>query len=60
MDGVEKAIPDGKKLKGEVCRHVVSYEEMSDGWRVGWTEQRTVEGETVDSGEGMQLLVVVC
>lgn len=23
---------------------------MSDGWRVGWPEQRTVEGETVDGG----------
>lgn len=33
---------------------------MSDGWRVGWTDLRTVEGETIDSGEGMQLLVVVC
>lgn len=28
VDEVEKAVPDGRKLKGEVCRHVLSHADV--------------------------------
>lgn len=57
MDEVEKAVPDGRKLKGEVCRHVLSY---ADVWWIksglNWTQKSGKE--KVDWGRDAEALQV--
>lgn len=57
MDEVEKAVPDGRKLKGEVCRHVLSY---ADVWWImsglDWTQNSGKE--KVDWGRDSEALQV--